>query len=297
MRKAVLITNPSAGQFKIQRERAINSLRNGLKSFGIEMEVRETTSPNDATQIASNAAREGFTDVIVAGGDGTINEAVQGLVKTNVRLSVWARGTANVLAKELGMPTRPKQIARVIGEGKTFKMSLGVAENETTKEKRYFFLMAGIGLDASIVDKVRPQLKKQVGKAAFLLSGLEHLAMWQPSSFTVEIDGKRYDATFAAIGKSPHYGGKLSITPRARLDKPEFEICLINSTNRLRYLQLLTQAIGNGVSKDQDDIRFLRTKKAKAFGDALVQIDGELIGSLPMSFSITPYTIEITTNR
>jgi diacylglycerol kinase (ATP) len=297
MRKALFIFNPKAGQFTIQRERAIKQFCKAMEEFGIPVEVEFTTAPNDATRLARFAAREKFTDVIVAGGDGTVNEAVQGLVGSSIRLTVWARGTANVLSKELAMPGNPKQLAKIVAQGKSFKMHLGCAEKESTTEKRYFFLMAGIGLDASIVSQVKPALKKQVGKAAFVYSGLTHLAAWQPDSFQIEIKGKTYDATFAAIGKAPHYGGNLSITPRAQLDKPEFEICLINSTNRLRYLQLLTYAMYNGPSDNQDDIRFFKTNRATAIGESLVQADGELIGNLPMSFSIAPHSIEITTNR
>ena len=294
MRKALLIANPNAGQFKLQRERATKTLCEALKKRGVAIEVQYTTAPNDASRMASEAAQKGYTDVIVSGGDGTINEAVQGLAGTNLRLTVWPSGTANVLGKELGMPRNPTQLAQLIATGKTFQMHLGCAEYEATKERRYFFLMAGIGLDASIVNQVNPKLKRGVGKAAFVYSGLEHLANWQPIPFRVEVNGRRYRATFAAIGKAPHYGGNLSITPNARLDQPEFEICLINSKNRLRYLQLLTQAIVNGVEGNQKDIRFFRTTKVRAVGDVLVQADGELIGNLPMSFSIAPHSIEVT---
>jgi YegS/Rv2252/BmrU family lipid kinase len=294
MRKALLIANPNAGQFKLQRERAIKTLCEALKNYGVATEVQYTTGPHDASRMASEAAQKGYTDVIVSGGDGTINEAVQGLVGTNLRLTVWPSGTANVLGKELKMPRNPTQLAQLIARSKTIQMRLGCAESETTKEKRYFFLMAGIGLDASIVNHVNPTLKRGVGKAAFLYSGLEHLANWQPNSFRLEVDGKKYRATFAAIGKAPRYGGNLSITPNARLDQPEFEICLINSKNRLRYLQLLTQAIVNGVEENQKGIRFFRTTKARATGGVLVQADGELIGNLPMNFSIAPHSIEVT---
>jgi YegS/Rv2252/BmrU family lipid kinase len=297
MRQALFIYNPKAGQFKLQRERSIKQFCKAMAEYGIAVEVRQTAAPHDATRLARLAAEEKFTDVIVAGGDGTVNEAVQGLVGTNVRLTAWARGTANVLSRELAMPTNPKELARVVAKGKSFKMHLGCAEKKETNEKRYFFLMAGIGLDASIVSQVKPRLKKQVGKAAFVYSGLTHLAAWQPESFQIEIEGETYDATFAAIGKAPHYGGNLSITPRAQLDLPEFEICVINSTNRLRYLQLLSYAIYNGAADNQDDIRFFKTTRATAIGESLVQADGEIIGHLPMSFSIAPYTIEITTNR
>src|SRR5262245_5658467 len=154
--------------------------------------------------------------------------------------------------------------------------------------------MAGIGIDAAIVDRVRPTLKKYVGKAAFWYSGLENLAYWQPKRFTVEIEGQRHSATFAAFGKTPRYGGDLAITPRARLDQPDFEICLIDSVNRLRYLELLPFAMfGGGLPEGRKGLCFVRASQARATGEGvLVQVDGELIGSLPMSFEVTPHVIE-----
>jgi YegS/Rv2252/BmrU family lipid kinase len=231
--------------------------------------------------------------VIVSGGDGTINEALQGLVGTSVRLGVWPCGTANVLARELNLPFAAEQAADVIAHGRQRAVHIGCAIEEKTGERRYFFLMAGVGLDASIVRRVRPRLKRRVGEAAFWYSGLEHLAGWQPKPFHIEVDGHTFPATFAAIGNAAHYGGNLAITPRARLDQPEFEICIINSYSRLRYLYLLSRAMRGGVRANTPGVRFIRTTKARATGDVLVQADGELIGNLPMSFEIAPHPIEI----
>src|SRR3954447_8177445 len=103
--------------------------------------------------------------------------------------------------------------------------------------------MAGVGLDASIVSRVHPRLKRRVGEAAFWYSGLGHLARWQPIPFNVEVEGHTLRATFAAIGNAAHYGGNLAITPRARLENPEFELCIVDSKSRLRFLYLLSHAI------------------------------------------------------
>ncbi|HSE22867.1 MAG TPA: hypothetical protein VLB68_14465, partial [Pyrinomonadaceae bacterium] len=120
-----------------------------------------------------------------------------------------------------------------------------------------------------------------------------HLASWKPRTFTLEIDGKSYQATFAAIGKASTYGGQLAITPRARIDRPEFEVCLIKSSSRLRYLRLLSHAMREGMPENNEDVLFLRTQKVKAIGDAPVQIDGELIGDLPMTFEIAPESLDV----
>src|SRR5204863_6088225 len=139
--------------------------------------------PNDATQIAKDAAETGYRDVIASGGDGTINEVLQGLIGSNTRLSVWPRGTANVVARELKLPRDLSRLADVIAAGKFQRVHVGCAKAEGSNQGRYFLLMAGIGTDATIVERVRPALKKRVGEAAFWYSGIETFARWKPTSF------------------------------------------------------------------------------------------------------------------
>jgi diacylglycerol kinase (ATP) len=297
MRRALLIANPKAGQGGPERrQEALLRFCALMKARGIEVSVRSTTGPKDAARLAAEAARDGFPEVIVAGGDGTINEALEGLVGTGVRLAVWPRGTANVLGCELRLPRQLEQLVDIIAAGKVQRAHVGRVTIERTAEQRHFLLMAGIGIDAAIVDRVRPGLKKRVGKAAFWYSGLESFALWRPKSFVLEIEGREHTATFAVLGKTPRYGGNLAITPRARLDQAYFEICLIHSVHRLRYLRLLPFAMFGGIPEGTTGISFLRASSVRATGDGvLVQVDGELIGSLPMTFSVTPHVIEVVT--
>jgi diacylglycerol kinase (ATP) len=173
MRRAILIANPKAGRGSLAgRREAIQRFCRLLEARGIEIELRNTTGPNDATRLAAEAAREGFREVIVSGGDGTINEALQGLIGTDARLGIWPRGTANVLGRELRLPTQLERLVDIIVAGQTRRIHPGCATIESTGERRYFLLMAGIGVDASIVDRVRPALKKRVGEVAFWYSGV-----------------------------------------------------------------------------------------------------------------------------
>lgn len=292
-RKATLISNPKTGRYGSRRLRPIPEIAARLESLGLKVDVRLTSGPGDATEIAGRVARNGSSDVIVAGGDGTINEAIQGLAGTNARLGIIPRGTANVLARELGLPLDDEQALQIAAQGKTREIYLGVAIDETTNERRHFVLMAGIGLDASVVRRVQPSLKKRIGKGAFWISGLSHLATWNPKPFTLEIEGQKYQATFAAIGKSARYGGDLAITPGARLDQREFEICIIETMSRLRYLHLLSYAMRDGMPRDSPEVRFVKATSVKAFGDAPVQVDGELIGHLPMRFEIAAHSLNV----
>jgi YegS/Rv2252/BmrU family lipid kinase len=288
----ILILNPKTGKYASRRP-SLAEIGKRLNAKGVNVEIISTSGPGDATRIAASAARNGTTTVIVSGGDGTINEALQGLVGTKARLAILPRGTANVLARELDLPLNIEAAAEVIARGKTRRIHVGCAIDETTGSRRYFLLMAGIGLDASVVHRVQPRLKKHFGKAAFWFSGLSHLADWQPRPFNIEINGEELRATFVAIGKAASYGGDLSVTPRAQLDQPDFEVCVIDSQSRLRYLQLLPYVMRSGVPENANEVRFLRTSSARATGDALVQVDGELIGKLPMRFEIAEETIEV----
>jgi diacylglycerol kinase (ATP) len=292
-RKVTLISNPKTGRYGSRRLRPIQEAASQLESLGVTVDLKLTAGPGDAAQIAARAARNGSADVIVAGGDGTINEAIQGLAGTNARLGILPRGTANVLARELGLPLDDERAVAVAAQGKSRQIYLGLAINETTDEKRHFVLMAGLGLDASVVRRVQPSLKKRIGKGAFWISGLSHLADWNPIPFTLEIDGKKYTSTFAAIGKAARYGGDLAITPGARLDQREFEICIIETMSRVRYLHLLSYALRNGMPRDKPEVRFVNANSVKAYGDAAVQIDGELLGELPMRFEIAPHSLEV----
>jgi len=289
-----LISNPNAGRGGQRRAAEIARFCELLGARGIEVEMVSTNAPGDATRLAAEAAENGMREVIVSGGDGTINEALQGLVGTGVWLGIWPAGTANVLARELHLPFDATGAADVIARGETRRIYAGCATEDASGARRYFFLMAGIGLDASVVERVRPRLKRRVGEGAFWVSGLSHLARWQPVPFSVEIEGQTYPATFAAFGRAARYGGDISVTPGARLDEPEFEICVVNSHSRLRFLQLLAHALRRGgVSREIPGVSYVRATRARATGEARMQIDGELIGRLPVTFEIAPVPVEV----
>jgi YegS/Rv2252/BmrU family lipid kinase len=292
-RRAILISNPKSGRHSVRRPAELETVCDYLSANDVVVEQVSTKGPGDATLLAARAVSDGLNEVIVAGGDGTINEVLQGMIGSEARLAILPRGTGNVLARELKLPLNPNGALEVIVRGRTRKLHLGCAIDEVNSIRRYFFLMAGVGLDAEVVKRVRPGLKRRIGQAAFWYSGLGQLTDWEPVPFEIKIEGETYAATFATIGKAASYGGDLCVTPRARIDCPEFEICLVNSSSRLRYLRLLSQAVRGGMREDKPGIRFLRATRAQAFGAAAVQVDGELIGRLPMTFEIARQTIEV----
>ncbi|HEX8293822.1 MAG TPA: diacylglycerol kinase family protein [Pyrinomonadaceae bacterium] len=291
-RRAVLIYNPNAGRGR-DPARPVEAFCAAARAGGVEVEAVATAGPNDAARIAAEAARGGATDVIARGGDGTVHEAIQGLVGAGARLLVWPAGTANVLARQLGLPRGAAEAAEVLARGRSRRITLGAATSERTGERRYFFMLAGVGLDASVVRSVRPRLKRRVGEAAFWYAGLAHLAHWVPKEFTVEVGGEKLTATYAAVGKAPWYGGGLAITPRARLDADEFEVCVIDTRSRLRYLRLLGAAMRGGAREGTPGVTFRSAARLRCEGDVGVQADGELIGELPMTFEVVREGLEV----
>jgi len=167
-RRAILISNPRTGRYGARRPAQLEAVCDYLRAHDVAVEQVSTKGPGDAAQIAARAAADDFNEVIVSGGDGTINEALQGLIGTDARLAILPRGTGNVLARELRMPLNARGAAEVIARGQTRTLHLGCAIDEPTGAKRYFFLMAGIGLDAEVLSRVRPELKKRIAR---LLSG------------------------------------------------------------------------------------------------------------------------------
>jgi YegS/Rv2252/BmrU family lipid kinase len=293
-RAAILISNPNAGQGgAVERAREVMRFCELVESSGGAVEVWQTAGPNDAARLAAEAVEAGARAVVVRGGDGTLHEAIQGLAGKQVCVALWPAGTANVLARQLNLPADAAGAAEVFAGGRTKRISLGCATSERTGERRYFFMMAGVGLDASVVRHVRPRLKRRVGEVAYWYAGLGHLAHWRPQEFTIEADGQSFPATYAAVGKAPWYGGGLAITPRARLDADEFEVCVIHTHSRLRYLRLLAHAMRGGAPEGTRAVTYVRAPRVRAHGDAYVQADGELIGELPMTFEIVPDGLEV----
>jgi diacylglycerol kinase (ATP) len=292
-RRAVLIANPNAGRGRAVAAHDAEEFTRLARAEGVGVKVSHTEGPDDASRLAREAIASGATDVVVRGGDGTVHEAVQGLVGATARLTVWPAGTANVLAKQLEMTSAAQEVARVFLRARTRRITLGRATQERTGARRYFFMLAGVGLDASVVSHVRPRLKRRVGEAAFWYAGLGHLAHWTPREFTVEVEGERLPATYAAVGKAPWYGGGLSITPRASLDADTFEVCVINTRSRLRYLRLLAHAVRGGAPVGTPGVTYVRASRLRCVGDVAVQADGELIGELPMTFEIVKEGLEV----
>jgi YegS/Rv2252/BmrU family lipid kinase len=293
MKQVSFIYNPTAGALR-HRAGEVSRFAAALSERGLHVAPCATAAGGDATRLARRAVEQGAAMLIVGGGDGTINEAAQALVGSETALAVWPCGTANVLAKDLGLPRRTAELADLIATGPTRTISVGRACKPETDWQRYFLLMAGIGLDAAIVQGVDLELKRRFGIGAYWAASLDYLVRWPLTPFSLAVNGQRYEATFAAIANAPSYGGGFRLAPRARLEEDKLDVCLFNSRRRLDYLNYALLGL-TGRHTRNVKVVYQETQEvlANSNPEALVQLDGDLAGSLPMRFESVPHALRV----
>ena len=302
---ALLIHNPNAGNGGNGRRRLIDQARQILASGGIEAELAETTGPGHATEIAQQAVRDHRQLVIACGGDGTLNEVVNGLANYSnghrVPLALLPGGTANILAKELDLPWDIPRAARRLIHGEVREIALGLATPaEQPGRKRYFLSVAGGGPDGMIVYSVDLGLKARVGILAYWWQGAREVLRYTFPRFRVRTGDRELEATLVVVGRTKNYGGPFKITDQADLFEDRFEVMALTTQSGLRYLSYLpTLWMGN--LRREEGVHFW---KAEALvcepldsSPVYAQVDGEPLARLPIEFSIVPRALKLLVPR
>jgi YegS/Rv2252/BmrU family lipid kinase len=294
MEKIPLIYNPTAGALRRDPQQ-IERLVRALAEQGVDVSRQPTQRAGHATELTRQAVRDGAEVVIVAGGDGTINEAAQSLVGTETALAVWPSGTANVLAKEMRLPGDEKELVDLIVRRTSRTISVGRAVKPETGWERYFLLMAGIGLDATIVHGVNLGLKRFTGIGAYLASGLEYLARLPLTPFSIEMNGRKLESAFTVISNAAHYAVWFTLAPGAKMEDDKLDVCVFNSRSRLAYLTYAFLSMAGGSHTRSSGVVYQPASVVKANSNdaALVQLDGDVVGNLPMKFEIVPQALRI----
>jgi len=244
-----------------------------------------TRAPFHASDLARQALAEGADLILVLGGDGTVHEAVNGMLHSNVPLGVLPAGTANVLAMELGLGSRLEKAIPRLAVSVERRIAVGQLCG-ARGVSRHFLCMGGVGLDAKIVNNLDSGLKARAGKLAYWVTGLSQIAS-RVGQFDARVNGKTYRCGFALASRVRNYGGDLQIARGASLLSDDFEIVLFEGSNPLRYICYM---LGVAVSRVQKmpGVHTVRGTSVEFSGDAHLQIDGEYGGRLPASFEIVP---------
>jgi YegS/Rv2252/BmrU family lipid kinase len=281
---ATLIYNPTSGRRRGIRERQVAEAREELKRWIPHVEVQATSRVGDGSVRAARAIENGSDLIGACGGDGTINEVVSGMVGSGAALLALPSGTANVLASEVGLPMSPVKAARLLPSLQPYRVPLGIVHFQKPKQgSRYFLLMCGIGVDASIVYNLDTRLKALIGQGAYFWGSLGRLQ--QPfESFSVTIDGQQKRCTLVVISKSRRYGGGLILTPDAHLLSEEFQVVLFEGDTPLRYIGYLARVATQSLHHFPD-VHFWHTTRVEM--DVIqqpkihIEVDGELAGRIP----------------
>jgi YegS/Rv2252/BmrU family lipid kinase len=298
-RQPVLIYNPAAGALRRNPERILQRTIAALAHGNIAPRPLPTSAPGHADSLARDAVSQGADLVLVLGGDGTVNEVVQGLIGSNVPLGVLPGGTANVLAMELGLGSRLEAAAKRLAEFEPRPVALGRITGSFGS--RYFLLMAGAGLDANIVYEVSAGLKNAVGKLAYWAAGLPHFFQ-RVDQLDVRVvtkgDVTKGDGNvtqtcgFALVSRVRNYGGDLEIASGASLHDDDFEVVLFEGSNPLRYAWYMLNVAAKRVQRVRG-VHVLRAQRVEILTATPVQIDGEYLGRQTVSIEIVPGALQL----
>ncbi len=257
-----------------------------------------------AHELAQAAAANGVDIVLACGGDGTINEVVNGLALSRVPLGILPGGTANIVARELRLPLDPVRAARQFRRWTPRRIALGRARWEEVQATlpsgelatqaccRHYISVAGIGYDAEIVYKLSSRLKTNFGVAGYVLEAFRQLVRYSFPRFSCRLNGHERQGTFAVIHRTRLYAGWLHLAPTAGLFHPRFAVCSFPSRSRLHYLLYALAVLArqhlrlNGVSLDQCTEVFCTPVDTSA--PIRFELDGELVGVIPANFEIVP---------
>jgi diacylglycerol kinase (ATP) len=305
LQNALLIHNPNAGNGGNGRRHLLDQARRILATNGMEVELAETTGPGHAVEIAQQAVRDRRELVIACGGDGTLNEVVNGLATYSnghrVPLALLPGGTANILAKELDLPWDIPRAAKCLVNGKVREVALGVATPlEQPERKRYFLSVSGAGPDGMIVYSVDLGLKARVGILAYWWQGAREVLRYTFPRFRVRAGDRQLEATLVVVGRTKNYGGPFKITDHADLFEDQFEVMALTTQSGLRYLSYLPTLWMGNLRKEQD-VHFWRADSLVCepldANPVYAQVDGEPLARLPIEFSIAPRALKLLVPR
>jgi diacylglycerol kinase (ATP) len=284
-KRVVVVFNPTAGS---ARKRRFSNVLDALARCGVTAEVRPTTARGDAERIVAGLREEDWDAVAVAGGDGTINESLNGLHEASPPMALIPLGTANVAAWEIGLSLRPNRIAAAIAEGPERTAHIGVVN------RRRFLLMAGIGFDAQVVRDLPPGLKRSLGKGAYAWQTLATMGGYRYPLFELEIDGVTHRAASAVIANGHYYAGRYVCAPRARLEDPALHVRLFDHPGTAWTLFYAARMLC-GLLRPGLGYRVVPASRISVGGPAgaPVQADGDDAGSLPALVAAAGGTVRL----
>jgi diacylglycerol kinase (ATP) len=308
MRRVALIYNPASGQRPERRAARIAEVERVLRDAGVEVKVIATEACESAGVQAQEAVREGCDTILVCGGDGTVHEALQGLVGGSAALGVIPMGTANALAADLGVPSSASKAAKMLLTAIPVRVSVGhlfYRDRGGDSRSRYFVVAAGVGADAHFFSRLDSGLKRRFGYAAYLV---EAFRMWATHHFPI------FAATLMETGSDTprneqvsqllairigNFGGVVhKLVPNASVSNGNLSVIAFKTRNRWRYLRFMGAVILRrhsfaGEIELMDCVSVECRDLEDAAAPTFVEADGELLGTLPVRIEVVPQALTL----
>jgi diacylglycerol kinase (ATP) len=295
--RSKLIVNPTSGAWNVQRELPAVLLH--LEDHGWRTSLHLTTRAGEATELARQARDDGLDAVLVVGGDGTINEVINGLAESSVALGVLPGGTGNVWAKELGLPTRsPRHLSPLLDSIKALvpgtirRIDLGRANG------RYFLQWTGLGLDAEVTYAMEPRTRRQrrMGALAYIVAGVTIATTMAGIRTRIFIDEELIyrRSILIVISNSQLYGGKVRIATDARLDDGLLDVNVFSGTG---FGSVIRTALGviTGLHVHDPHHSFYQGRSIRIQSDKpmAIHVDGEPFATTPLECEVVPQALPV----
>lgn len=289
----LLIVNPNAGSGRAAR--LVPWIRERLNGVGGELVVSDT--PEHAADMARSAAADGRKRIVTVGGDGSVQAVVDGLVGggRSPSLGIVPQGSGNDLARSLGLPLRADAAWSVALGPHTRRIDLGRASGGG--RTRHFVSAAGLGFDAQVAAAMTERAAWQRGPIGYLLTTLSELRRFSNRRVRLTLDdgpGEELTVLLIAIANGPYYGGGMKIAPEAGTNDGWLDLCVVGDISRLTAIQQLLN-LYRGTHVNHPAVTMRRARRIRVEGDAnaLVHLDGEPFGSLPLEIEMVPAALEV----
>ena len=291
---AVIIANPVSGSFPRHHHHHNDTLAY-LEACGWQVDLWFTSGPGDGRLLARRAVKRNISLVIVAGGDGTINEVIQELAGSETALGVLPMGTVNVWAREVGIPLDDAKAREILVHGQTRRIDLGRVNG------RYFLLMVGIGVDGEVAQAVERKPLKRLGVVGYALAALWFGTGYLGFPLTLRIDRAepvRMRALQVIVGNTQLYAGAFKFTWQARCNDGLLDLCVVHKRGPLgRLIVLLDFVLKREKRRLWVRYNTLREATIETKDPVAIQIDGEPAGSTPANVVIVPGALKVVVPR
>jgi diacylglycerol kinase (ATP) len=283
MSSTLIILNPAADSERALRKQA------RVESLARDCVICATTYTGEAEAMARRGVAEGFEKIVAAGGDGTINEVVNGLAGTNAMLGLLPIGTMNVFATELGLPVNNLELCWEIVNGDSIR-----AVDLPKANQKFFVQLAGVGLDAQVVKETSSNLKKNFGPLSYLISAVQIAARTPPKLFIQSEDASIDEGSFVLVGNGRLYGGPFPFFKHAALDDGLLDVIVFKRLGYLEIIKYLQDVIFSSEIR-VPEIEYFQTRQLRVESDQSVpvELDGELVGNCPVEFSVRDRSLRV----